>query len=145
MKPERWQRIDQLYHAALERDEDERAAFLDTACAGDAALRREVESLLLCDARAEHFIEDPALEVAAQLRAQERAQSMIGRKLDYYQILSLLGAGGMGEVWRARDTRLNREVAIKVLPTDFAKHADRLKRFEQEARARQGRRNDAGH
>ena len=68
-----------------------------------------------------------------------------GTRFGHYNILSPLGAGGMGEIWRARDTRLNREVAIKVLPTDFAKHADRLKRFEQEARARQGRRNDAGH
>src|SRR5215510_1032522 len=135
MKPERWQHIDHLYHAALERDEKERAAFLDTACAGDDALRGEVESLLRCDARAEHFIESPALEVAVQLRAEERAQSMIGRQLGHYKILSLLGAGGMGEVYRARDTRLSREVAIKVLPTAFANNTDRLRRFEYEARA----------
>jgi len=135
MKPERWRHIDQLYHAALERDEKERAAFLVTACAGDDALRGEVESLLRCDAHAEHFIESPALEVAAQLRAEERAQSMIGQQLGHYKILSLLGAGGMGEVYRARDTRLSREVAIKVLPAAFAANTDRLRRFEQEARA----------
>ena len=63
MTPERWQQIEQLYHAALESDANERAAFLAEACAGDNALRREVESLLLCDARAENFIEEPALEV----------------------------------------------------------------------------------
>src|SRR5215813_7012045 len=135
MKPERWQRIDQLYHAALEHDEKERAAFLDTACAGDDALRREVESLLRCDARAEHFIESSALEVAAQLRAEERAQSMIGQQLGHYKIHSLLGAGGMGVVYRARDERLRRDVAIKVLPTSFAHDVERLRRFEQEAHA----------
>src|SRR5262245_24006901 len=105
MQPERWQRIEQLYHAALERNANERATFLAAACAGDEALRREIESLLSCDARAEYFIESPALEIAAQLRAEEREQSMIGRQLDHYQILSLLGAGGMGEVYRARDKR----------------------------------------
>ncbi len=135
MKPERWQRIEQLYHAALEHDANERTAFLDAACVGDEALRGEVESLLRCDARAEHFIESPALNVAAQLRAEERTQSMIGQQLGHYKILNLLGAGGMGEVYRARDTRLSREVAIKILPAAFADHTDRLRRFEQEARA----------
>src|SRR5262245_5882867 len=135
MTPERWQRIEQLYHSALERDASEREAFLAAACVGDNALRGEVESLLRCDARAEDFIEEPALEVAAQLHAEGRAPSMIGRQLGHYQILSLLGAGGMGEVYRARDTRLSREVALKVLPTAFANDTDRLRRFEQEARA----------
>ncbi len=135
IKPERWQRIEQLYHAALECDANERESFLTAACAGDEALRGEIETLLRCDARAEHFIELPALEIAAQLRAEEKVQSMIGRKLDHYQILSLLGAGGMGEVYRARDSRLGREVAVKVLPAAFAADTDRLRRFEQEARA----------
>jgi len=98
MTPERWQSIERLYHAALERDTGEQAAFLAEACAGDESLRGEVESLLRCDARAERFIESPALEVAAQLCAEDRVQSMIGRRIGPYQILSLLGAGGMGEV-----------------------------------------------
>src|SRR5262245_21301616 len=75
MTPERWQFIERLYHTALERDTDERAAFLADACAGDEALRCEVESLLRCDARAENFIEAPALEVAARLRAEDQTQS----------------------------------------------------------------------
>jgi serine/threonine protein kinase len=135
MTPERWQRIEHLYHAALERDANERAAFLAEACTGDNALRREVESLLLCDARAENFIESPALEIAAQLRAEERAQSMIGRQLGHYKILSLLGMGGMGEVYLAEDTKLDRKVALKLLPAEVTQDSGRLRRFVQEAKA----------
>src|SRR5262249_17003443 len=134
MTPERWRQIAQVYNAALERDGSGRVAFLAEACASDEALRRDVESLLLWDARAEDFIDAPALEVAARLLAEEREPSMIGRQLNHYQIRSLLGAGGMGEVYRARDARLSRDVAIKVLPASFARDVDRLRRFEQEAR-----------
>ena len=81
MTPERWQCIERLYHTALERDTDERAAFLADACDGDEALRCEVESLLRCDPRAENFIEAPALEVVARLRAEEQMQSkQVGRQ-----------------------------------------------------------------
>src|SRR5262245_31448627 len=135
MTPERWQHIEWLYHAALERDTDGQAAFRAEACAGDDAMRGEVESLLRCDTRAERFFESPALEVAAQLCAEDRVQSVIGRRIGPYQILSLLGAGGMGDVYLAEDTRLGRKVAFKVLPASFALNADRLRRFEQEARA----------
>src|SRR5215470_12160192 len=92
MTPERWQSIERLYYAALERDTDEQAAFLAEACAGDEALRGEVESLLHCDAGAEQFMESPALEVAAQLCAEDQVQSTIERQIGPYQILSLLGA-----------------------------------------------------
>src|SRR5262245_60376279 len=135
MTPERWRQIEQLYHGALKRDTDERAAFLAEACAGDESLRGEVESLLRCDARAERFFESPALDVAAQLCAEDRVQSMIGRQIGPYQILSLLGAGGMGEVHLALDTRLGRKVAVKLLLDEFTTDAERLRRFEQEARA----------
>jgi len=135
MTPERWQSIERLYYAALERDTDEQAAFLAEACAGDEALRGEVESLLHCDAGAEQFMESPALEVAAQLCAEDQVQSTIERQIGPYQILSLLGAGGMGEVHLALDTRLGRKVAVKLLLTEFATDAERLRRFEQEARA----------
>src|SRR5262245_31975041 len=135
MTPERWQYIERLYHAALERGTDEQAAFLAETCDGDDALRGEVESLLRCDTRAEQFIESPALEVAAQLWTEDRVQSMIGRRIGPYQILSLLGAGGMGEVHLALDTRLGRKVAVKFLLDEFTTDAERLRRFEQEARA----------
>jgi serine/threonine protein kinase/Tol biopolymer transport system component len=135
MTPERWQRIKKLYHSALERDTGEQAVFLAEACDGDEALRGEVESLLHCDTRAERFIESPALEVAAKLCAEDRVQSMAGRQIGPYQILSLLGAGGMGEVYLALDARLGRRVAVKFLLAEFTTDAERLRRFEQEARA----------
>src|SRR5438128_10889823 len=136
MKAERYRQIEELYHKALEREPGERAAFLEQACREDEELHREVESLLGYDERAARFIETPADDVAAAaMLAAEQKQSMLGHTIGLYQILSLLGAGGMGEVYRARDTILGREVAIKVLPAAFSADADRLRRFEQEARA----------
>ena len=135
MKPERWRQIEQIYHSTLEREESQRDTFLKEACAGDEALRREVESLLAHKDQAESFIEEPALEVAAKGMAQNRAPSLVGRQVGPYKIHSLLGVGGMGEVYRAKDTRIGREVAVKVLPSAFSADRDRLRRFEQEARA----------
>ncbi|MDQ3258612.1 MAG: serine/threonine-protein kinase, partial [Acidobacteriota bacterium] len=133
MTPERWRRVDELFHSALKREGAERAAFL--AEAGDEALRREVESLLAFESRAERFIESPALEVAAEMLAEEQTSAMVGRSITHYRILSLLGAGGMGEVYLAEDTKLGRKVALKLLPAFFTKDKERLRRFEQEARA----------
>src|SRR5713226_5508618 len=135
MKPERWQQIDKLYHSALECEASHRAAFLDQACAGDEALRREVESLLAYHTRAENFIESPALEIAATMLANEQAQSAVGRTIGCYQVTSLLGSGGMGEVYVAEDTRLGRKVALKLLPKEFTQDPQRVRRFEQESRA----------
>src|SRR5262245_27810610 len=118
MDPERWQEIEQLCHSALELESNRREAFLKEACAGDESLRRGVESLLAQQTEAENFIEVPALEVAAQGMAKNPTQALVGRQLGPYQILSPLGAGGMGEVYRAKDTRLGREVALKVLPSE---------------------------
>ena len=138
MRAERWKQIDEVFDAALERDEAERASFLEEACAGDADLRREVESLLAAHDRAATFIEAPALEVAARRLAADAPHAgatTVGRTLGPYQILSLIGAGGMGEVYLARDTRLGRQVALKILPPVFTRDTARVSRFEREARA----------
>jgi hypothetical protein len=134
MTPERWQKIEQLYHATLEREESQRTAYLHEVCTGDDALRREVESLLGQEKRGDGFLESPAIEVAARAMAKDSRQSLNGQQLGSYKILSLLGAGGMGEVYQARDTKLGRDVAIKVLPSAFVHDPDRLSRFQREAR-----------
>jgi len=132
---ERWQKIEKLCQSALELKESQRRAFLDEACAGDEELRREVESLLKFDSRGDRFIEQPALEVAAKMMAQEKPESLLGQQLGSYEILSLLGTGGMGVVYKARDARLKRFVAIKILPADQVSDPERKRRFIQEARA----------
>ena len=135
MKPERYKQVEALYHAALGRKPEERLAFLEQSCGGDEGLRREVESLLGYDERAEQFIETPPDDVAVAMLAAEQKQSMVGRTLGHYRVVSLLGSGGMGEVYRATDTRLDRTVAVKVLPQHLSSDPERRQRFEREARA----------
>ncbi len=134
MDPERWKQIEHIYHRALECEQSQRSAFLQETCGGDSALRQEVESLLAHEQEAEDFIESPALEVAAKGLAKDQVDSLVGQQLISYKILSLLGAGGMGEVYRARDMKLEREVAIKVLPALLSHDPERLARFEREAK-----------
>ena len=117
-----------MYHEALTRGAHEREAFLADACAGDGALRREIESLLAHDGDAA-FLSTPAVANAIGARIR------IGQELGPYVISAQIGEGGMGEVYRARDTKLGRDVAIKVLPEAFAADADRVARFQREARA----------
>jgi serine/threonine protein kinase/tetratricopeptide (TPR) repeat protein len=136
VKVKRWQQVEQLYHAAVSRSKEERAAFLDEACAGDKRLRREVESLLAYEDQAESFIESPALEVAAKTMAEDQGETVAaGQSINQYKIISPLGSGGMGEVYLADDTRLRRRVAIKFLPAHLTQDKQHLRRFEQEARA----------
>src|SRR6266571_3959511 len=139
MKPERWQQLDTLFHSALELSQKERAEFLDEACAGNDLLRREVEALIAAHEQAGSFIEEPALEVEARSVAGEQsdsgAESMVGKTVGHYRLIAALGSGGMGEVYLAQDTLLGRKVALKLLPAHFTEDAERLRRFEQEARA----------
>ena len=139
MTPEKWREVERLYYAALERDADERAAFLTDACAADDALRREVESLFAYQAKARDFIEKPAVHIrlASALRGLEPlsvAGRFVGRVFGCYELKALIAAGGMGEVYRAVDTRLNRTVAIKTLPEHLSNDPARRERFTREAK-----------
>jgi serine/threonine protein kinase len=134
MEAERWKQIDRILAAALERQEGKRAAYLDEACGGDEGLRRKVESLLAAHQETEDFLEEPAIEMVAEKLARDEADTLVGRQLGSYLILSFIAAGGMGEVYRARDTQLDREVAIKVLPAEFTQDPERLARFQREAK-----------
>ena len=135
MDAERWAKIDRLLDEAMDREPASRAAFLSEACVGDEDLRRDVESLLEAQTQSRSFLSAPALNVAARKLAEEREISLIGEQFGAYQIISLLGVGGMGEVYLARDERLGRRLALKLLPKTFTRDIDRVRRFEQEARA----------
>src|SRR5262245_61827916 len=134
LSPDRWETVERLYDATLAQPVERRAAFLTEACAGDEELRREVESLLAASHSGDHALTHGAVTAAAALVSDIGQSVLIGRRIGAYQILGPLGTGGMGEVYRARDTRLGREVAIKFLPRAFTADTDRLVRFEREAR-----------
>src|SRR5437773_780267 len=135
MRAERWKQVNDLFQSAVERAPGERAAFLHEACHGDEGLRREVDSLLSSYERAENFIELPAFEVAPDLVTNDRADALVGNVFGHYRIESLIGVGGMGEVYLARDERLGRKAALKLLPDTLTTDETQLSRFKNEARS----------
>jgi len=132
MTPGRWQQVKVLFRSSLEHEVKERPAFLNDACAGDDALRREVESLLASYKESDSIVRTP-VDAAVQLLTSDKAESLVGQQLDHYEIIAPLGEGGMGAVYLARDTKLGRKVALKLLPCYFSSDPQRLRRFEQEA------------
>ena len=134
MKPERWEQINDLFQSAVERAPEERAAFLEKACRGDEALWNQVKSLIACYEPAEGFIESPAFEVLPELLTNNTAGAMVGALIGHYHIESLIGVGGMGEVYLARDEQLGRKVALKFLPERLTVDKTQLTRFKSEAR-----------
>ena len=135
MTPETYQKIDGILEEALGRESSAREAFIAEACGADQDLLEHVQALLAAHGQAGAFLSDTALETAARTMVLESSAFKIGDRLGHYQIRSLLGAGAMAEVYGAIDTRLDREVAIKVLQTQFSRHKEALARFQREARA----------
>jgi Tol biopolymer transport system component len=131
--PERWRRVQDLCHAALERDAPHRDGFLAAACAGDDELRREVESLLVHAGGVDEFLDASTMQGVAHAIVLDSRSSLIGCQVGAYEVVAHIGAGGMGEVYRARDTKLQRDVALKVLPDLFVNDPERLARFQREA------------
>jgi Tol biopolymer transport system component len=133
MTPERWKRVEELYHAALVLPSDERSVFLADGCRDDETLRHDVESLLNEAESADGLLDAP-LRAADLIASEVSPADMSGQILGGYRLSALLGAGSMGAVYRARDDKLGRDVAIKILPRDMTSNSDRLARFEREAR-----------
>ena len=134
MEPGAENRISELYHRALQCTPEKLSAFLEEACSGDDTLRQEIESLLRYETASVQFLETPAAIVASQLAGTPDRSQMLGRQLGPYTVAGHLGAGGMGEVYRARDSKLGRDVAIKILPSHLTTDAERRTRFAREAR-----------
>jgi len=135
MTPERWQQVEEVLQAALDCPAPQRAQLLANICADDAELQRETISLLEAHDAAGQFLEQSAFEIDAQVLLENEEQTRPGGRVGPYEIIERLGSGGMGEVYLARDERLGRLVALKTLPAYFVSEAERLRRFQTEARA----------
>src|SRR5438093_552908 len=136
MTPERWQQVKQIFQSAIERPPSERGGFISEACADDLELRSEVESLISShDQAGTQSIEAIAAQVATDLITDHKPSSIVGTHIAHYEVLSQIGRGGMGEVYLAQDNSLGRKVALKLLRSDFTGIEERLRRFQQEARA----------
>ena len=135
MTPERWQQVKEIFNSAITYRPEERGFFISQACSGDDDLRSEVESLIASHERSGSFIDEPAFAAAASFLVDEDWELKPGQTVGSFEIISFISRGGMGEVYLAEDKRLGRKVALKLLPAAFTKNDDRLRRFEQEARA----------
>src|SRR4029078_1147820 len=135
MKADRWEKAIDLFQSALDRAPEERAAFLDESCHDDEDMRHEVESLLTSHERAENFIEVPAFKAAPEFVPNDNTDALIGKLIGHYRVESLIGVGGMGKVYMARDERLGRKAALKLLPDGLTTDETHLSRFKNEARS----------
>ncbi len=135
MTPARLQTVEEIFDAALDQEPDQVGAFLNVACEGDEVLRRKVEALLTSHQRAGAFIETPVAGIATRIIENGQADLLVGRTIGHYKISKRIGTGGMGDVYLATDMTAGRKAALKLLPTRFTSDAERLKRFQQEARA----------
>lgn len=134
-RPERWQEVKGILYAALEMEPELRASYLDEKCEDDNELRREVESLMGAHIEAGGRLESPAIEIMAETIVDRHHTDLIGATLGNYQVIENLGGGGMGEVYLARDTRLDRKAAVKILPDSLTSNNQTKQRFTQEAKA----------
>jgi Tol biopolymer transport system component/predicted Ser/Thr protein kinase len=135
MTPERWKKINEVFQDAVGLESDDRERYLDSACEGDDSLRGQVDTLLAADENAGTFIAGNAAKDTEHLLADGNNSTLSGETLGHYQILSVLGTGGMGKVYLAKDSKLNRSIALKILPESFSARAEHVKRFQTEAKA----------
>jgi serine/threonine protein kinase len=136
MDPQRLTQIEDLYHSALALSPDAREAFLEKNCGDDEELRRELVSLLEIKSGSNNFFEQPPLSLAAEMFAEKaKKTSLIGKQISHYKIIKLLGSGGMGDVYLAEDTKLHRQIALKIVKAEFESDVERIERFKREARA----------
>src|ERR1044072_6760539 len=132
---DRWQRIKEIFISAQGRPPAERSDYLNEVCQNDPSVREEVEALLAADADNDDFLSSPAYEFVEGMLADEPSEFLAGQKIGRFEIKCSLGAGGMGQIYLAHDEKLDRKIALKLIPREFATDPHRVHRFEQEARA----------